>query len=211
MSKHVLLALLIGATPMSIGAQSLSTIFAADNAGALGGAVYFDLTVGANPINVTGFTTNTSTSQTGSFGWTVYTILGGSSGVQTNQGLWTQVATGSGVAAGFDNISVVTLNNSFSLFANTFYGMALVMGPEAEHLYTNGTGTNQQYSNSDLTLDFGSVTNAPFTGEVFNPRVWNGSIEYTTGTEVVPEPATMTLLATGLAGMAAARRRKRNA
>jgi hypothetical protein len=40
---------------------------------------------------------------------------------------------------------------------------------------------------------------------------WGGNVLLGTPSDVVPEPATMTLLATGLAGMAAARRRKRRA
>jgi hypothetical protein len=82
---------------------------------------------------------------------------------------------------GEDNPSPVWLDNTFDLDADTLYGMALVMGPTAGHDYTNGDGTNQYYSNADLDLECGSATNVPFSGNIFSPRVWNGTMCYFVG------------------------------
>ena len=51
-------------------------------------------------------------------------------------------------------------------------------GAQMDHDYTNGNGTNQNFVSADgvITLDLGTATNAPFTGNVFTPRVWNGRI-----------------------------------
>jgi hypothetical protein len=57
--------------------------------------------------------------------------------------------------------------------------MALVMGPEAGHDYTNGP--LGPYSNADIQLDLGSASNVPFTANIFNPRVWNGTMYYDGG------------------------------
>jgi hypothetical protein len=74
--------------------------------------------------------------------------------------------------------------------------------------YTNGTGSNQIYSNADLTMSNGSATNTFLVGGTVNtPRVWNGTINYTTGV-AAPEPASLSLLALGGVGMLAKRRRK---
>ena len=54
---------------------------------------------------------------------------------------------------------------------------------------------------ADVTLTLGSATNVPFTGGVFSPRVWNGTMYY----DVIPEPATLGLLLLG--GLALLRRR----
>ena len=60
--------------------------------------------------------------------------------------------------------------------------------------YTNGTGANQVYSNSDLTLTIGTSSNVFLSaGTVFTPRVWNGTFTY----NVVPEPGPLALLAVG--------------
>ncbi len=61
--------------------------------------------------------------------------------------------------------------------------------------------SNNLTVNADVTLTLGSATNVPFTGNVFSPRVWNGTVRY----DVVPEPATLGLLVLG--GLALLRRR----
>ena len=180
-------------------AQSITTLFASNNGGSNGGAVYFDITVGANPLTITAYDANVGILT--AFGWTVYLTDPGVTyaGNETNMAAWTSVATGTGMGMGEDNISPVTLDNTFDLAANTLYGMALIMGPEAGHEYTNGP--LGPYSNADVTLTLGSATNVPFTGSPFSPRVWNGTVYY----DVIPGPAGLALL--GLAGLARRRRR----
>ena len=102
-------------------------------------------------------------------------------GNETNMALWTQVATGSGTGAGLDMPTHVTFQTRSSLTAGTLYGIAVVADPTITLNYTNGTGSNQNYSNADLSLVLGSATNVPFTAPVFSPRVWNGTIYYSGG------------------------------
>ena len=113
------------------------------------------------------------------------------------------VATGTGIGAGDDLASSVTLSNSFVLGASATTGFALrLTGSPVGHEYTNGTGSNQTYSNADLTLNLGAADNTPFAGAGFSPRVWNGTIKYS----AVPEPATFAVL--GLGALALIRRRR---
>ena len=183
-------------------AQSLTTLFAANNWGNLGNAVYFDVSIAGTGLTITGFDTNTLQAGGINFGFDVYLTAAGASylGNETIPGAWTLVASGTGTAMGQDIASPVAMNSTFNMAANTSYGMALVMGPTAEHAYTNGP--LGPYSNADLSLALGSATNIPFTGNVFNPRVWNGTIYY----QPIPGPAGLALL--GLAGMCGRRRRR---
>ena len=167
------------ATASNVPTNSITTLFASNNFSNLGGAVYFDLTVASSPISVTALDINTA--ETVSFSnFRVYVLPGMTSvGHETNMALWTQVATGSGTGAGVDLPTHVTLSNPFSLNAGTLYGIALVADPAITHHYTNGNGSNQNYSNADLSLFLGSASNVPFTAPVFSPRVWNGTVYYT--------------------------------
>ncbi|MDN3725361.1 HYR domain-containing protein [Aequorivita sp. SDUM287046] len=158
---------------------SLATLFASGNNGSPGGAVYFDVTVGPNDLEVAEIDINTA--DPGSFTLDVYTLVGTYVGNESNPGAWTLATSGTGTGAGIDMPSNAVLAAPITLTANTTYGMALVLDSGHSHYYTNGDGTNQNYSNADMAMALGAASNTPFTTPIFAPRIFNGVIHYTTG------------------------------
>jgi hypothetical protein len=202
------LSVLMLATP--IQAATISTIFSSNNLGSEGGAIYFDIQT-ANTITITGFTTNLYSGNSGAaFTVSIYRTAAGTSysGSVADSSLWSLVATGTGTAVAEHSPSTIVLSNAFTLSASSLYGLAIGLDRGTGHYYTNGTGSNQTYSNSDLTLTLGSATNSPFDSDVFSPRVWNGSITYTAADTATPEPATFATLAAGIGLLGLLHRRR---
>src|SRR5690606_19003450 len=159
---------------------SLASLFASGNNGSPGGAVYFDVTVGPSDLEITEIDINTA--DPGSFTLDIYTLVGTYVGNESNPGAWgAAVATATGTGAGIDTPSNAVLASSIILTANTTYGMALVLDGTHSHYYTNGDGSNQNFSNADMSMALGAASNVPFTTPIFAPRVFNGAIHYVTG------------------------------
>lgn len=160
----------------SASAQCLTTFFAANNGlSGAGATVYFDLTANA-AFEITGFEINTSTAAGTSIGLEVWTSTSSYDGIELDMSQWTMVAVddGLGFAAGNNMPSVITLATPFVIPAGTT-GVALV-GVNTGHRYTDGNGSNQVHANGVLTLEGGSSSGSAFTGLLFNPRVFNGSV-----------------------------------
>ncbi len=158
------------------GSDSLTTLFATNNGGSSGWAVMYDVTVGPADIEVTELDINTSS--TTAFTLDLYVLTGTYEGNELNLAAWgSPAASGSGTGAGTDSPSNVVLGAPVMLSANTTYGFAVVTTGVGQS-YTNGDGTNQNYSNDDLSIALGSAVSGLFTGSVFTPRIWNGAISY---------------------------------
>ncbi|MBN4052743.1 PEP-CTERM sorting domain-containing protein [Roseiflexus sp. AH-315-K22] len=209
MMKRSLFFMAIAGTALAstATAQSLSTTFAGGNGlSSAPDVTYFDVAIGANPLRVTAFDTNTDVAAGDRFTIEVYLTPGGFAGNTTNPGVWTSMTTGTGLGNGFGNtVDAVMIDRPFLMDANTVYGVAFVYtsyGAGGGVNYTNGTGANQAYSNVDLGMRLGSSGGSLFSGGLFDPRVWNGTIYY----DVIPAPASLALL--GLGGLVATRRRR---
>lgn len=167
--------------PSFCGAQSLCTIFARNNGGSVGGAVYFDVTA-VSDIDICGYDINTA--ELTAAGLEVWTTPGTYVGNEANPGLWTQVAVddGTGMGMGNDIPTPITLLTPFTLPAGS-WGMALVAVGVGHDYTTGGASSTLQYTDGTITIDLGSATNVPFTGTPFSPRIWNGCIHYSGGAE----------------------------
>jgi hypothetical protein len=178
---------LMGATcalALSAGAaqaqSKLTTLFAANNGGSIGGIVYFDITVKSGAVIITGFETNCDQVASTPIGLDVYTCPTTYIGNEGTQASWTQVATddGNAVSAGDGDVpSTVMLQSALTLSPGT-YGMALV-AKGFGHDYTNGDPTNIVAEDAFLRLDLGAAYNTPWgSSSPFSPRIWNGSVIY---------------------------------
>ena len=167
----------LSATELMPG-NCLATLFAQNNGGNTGGAVYFDVAV-AQDLEINALQTNFGAALGTPVGLDVYVTPGTSQGNENDMSVWNLVGSddGTALAAGFNVPTDIVLQTPVALTAGT-WGVALVASHSTSHRYTNGDGTNQNYADGTLTIDLGSATNAPFTGAIFSPRVWNGSICY---------------------------------
>ena len=154
----------------------LTTLFAGGNGGSPGGAIYFDITLNEE-IALTALDLHTG--ETGPFTVEMYVTEEGGTyiGNENNPGAWELLGTASGEGQGAGTPSFATFADALEGEPGT-YGVALVMSADHGHDYTNGDGTNQNYATAQLEFAGGSATNTPFSGTVFNPRVFNGRFYY---------------------------------
>lgn len=206
MRKIAFMAMVVvGAT--SAQANSISTFFIGTNSGAQLWTNYFDVTVGANPLQVTAFEVNALEGAGLNYSIDVYTRVGTYSGFETNGGAgWTLVGSGSAVSSATDTPSFV--DTSDFVMGSGVSGMAIRYTGISPR-YTNGNGSNQNFNNADVALALGSsaaTTAGAFAAgsSLFTPRVWNGTIYY----NVVPEPVSMIAMGAGLLALVRRRRQK---
>lgn len=206
-----LLALALSAAAAQVSAATITTLFASNNGGAIGGGIYFDVSVfSPNGITIEKLAINTP--DLGALSLNIYTRSGTASGFEKSLTGWSLVSTGSGSGLGMNNPSSVEVTDF--VLGPGLWGIAM----DADNFgwdYTNGTGFggggNQLFVNADLALIMGSAMNVPFvSGTVFGPRVWNGTIEYSANSPsfTVTEPAGLGLLGIAGAALVSIRRRR---
>lgn len=187
----------------SAAAQSpLTTLFAGPNGSGSGAVVFVNITVTVPSITINRIDVN-SNAAAGTRGrirvWQTIPSVTFFSGSEQNFANWTVLAEGSVTAAGLDLPSTCCFSQPFTL--TSAMGQR---GYAIEHIgigarYTNGTGTNQTYTNGEMTLFAGvAASNGSFAdqtilgGDVSLPyavallgggaaRVFNGAFHYAVG------------------------------
>jgi V8-like Glu-specific endopeptidase len=161
--------------------QCHESFYASNNGGSTGGAVYFDVDIfDVSTVRITDVKLNTSAAAGTPLTLNIYRRAGTSVGNHTSTG-WVQVGTASGISAGLDLATTMTLATPFYLAGNSSQGIALVLNGGG-HQYTNGTGFNEVSWNAAMRISDGSASNVPFAGAAFTPRVFNGGFCYILGT-----------------------------
>ena len=100
-------------------------------------------------------------------------------GNELTAALWSMASSGPCTSAGTGQPSRACLTTGVVLQPGT-RGVAIhYVGLAAR--FTQGNGTNQTFSNLQMTLQAGSVQAVPFLSATFQPYVWDGAITYANG------------------------------
>ena len=167
-------SILAAALPAQTGSQRLATVqpFAADNGGAVGGAVFFDAEV-LHALDLTDLVCNLQIAAPGtSVGVEVLAVEGGYTGREQDASAWTRLGLAAGTMTGRDQRTVCTLASPARLLPGT-WGIALVATGGAAHAYTNATGSSRTFANADVRLRLGAGANEPFQSAPIDSRVAN--------------------------------------
>lgn len=168
----------------AVAQATLTTTFASNNGGSVGGAVHFDLTVlNPNGVVLSRFDVNCVNPRSTLARLEVWmTNLGGTHvGTQVNPaaGYWSRRAVATMVTAGQDLPTIAVLDQPIPLAAGT-YGVALVhVGCAARYTGTATVPPTQTvFASADLRIDAGTAQNVPFSSGVFTSRIANTTVHY---------------------------------
>lgn len=187
------------ASAVALTAQSpLTTTFANNNGGGLGGALYFDLEcISANGITITDLDLNFS-SQAGQAG-SIDIYMKPNSWQPHTATEYELVASGTvTAAAGVGLPTNVVLDTPLQLGDGCKMGIAIVQ-TGLSSAYTTANTSSETYATAELELTVGGASNGPFIGTAFNPRLVNTNIYYTSGGACpnVQSMATVSTVGTG--------------
>jgi hypothetical protein len=165
--------------------------FVSNNQGSVGGAGYFQMDVLSSfGRTICGIDVHTSAAAGTPLTADLYVNI-----VETNIALlttgapalaasnWCRVSAMTGVANGPGVPSPMLLAVPLDLPLGSY---VMAVAGNFQHLYTNGTGSNEVASGGGVTFRAGGASNVPFTGTVFTPRVFNATFHV----DVPPGPIT---------------------
>ena len=198
------------AVSFSIGtanALSLSTGFGGPPGSATSGGM-FDIIVDGQDLTMTAVGANIQTDP----GASVFIRQGSFVGNEFSAAGWTQIFSDpSFVGAGNDVESVIDVND-FGLLAGQTYGIAIFVPDRMESATGTGLG-NVAATNADLSILEGSMVGSNFGSEFTGGFISAAVTVETTiyyDKAVVPVPAPLALLATGIVAVGIFARRKTN-
>jgi hypothetical protein len=180
----LLVALALAAPSLRGQAFGLTTTYAGGNG--LNGAMFDLAATGGVPLLIQDFDINTASS----VAWQVYVVTAQTSwyGLDNTPGAWTLLATtpvipgsGTGVPTQLNlNLGYLIPGNSQKV------GFYITSVTASTLTYTNGTVTNQLYaSNTHLSFYEGKGKALPQFSGGFDPRVFNGTIYYDFGVNIL--------------------------
>ncbi len=153
----------------SLSGDTLNTLWDAGNGQA---GNMFDVTVNTT-LTIDSF--YFSPDYTGSDVIEVYYKQGTYVGFETNAAAWTLLGSAT-VNVTSPNVPTVAPIGGLTILSGETY--AIYFTTTSQMLdYTNGDGTNQNYSDGNMTIDLGVGKSYPF-GATYDPRIWNGAIAY---------------------------------
>jgi hypothetical protein len=164
-------------------AASLTTTFASGN-GQDGNM--FDVVVNEKSLTVTSLDLNIDRGTIAE----LYVKPGTYQGFATDSSAWTLIGTVSGIATNGGGIPTNVDFADFVLPSNQTTALYVTMRGGLLN-YTNGTSVgNIAAQNSDLQILEGAGKQYPFS-LTFEPRIWNGTINYSVNATAIPEPLTV--------------------
>lgn len=114
----------------------------------------------------------------------IYYKVGSFSGSENNAGAWTLVGSAAVTAQAQGTPTPVPLNINVAIPAGQTYAFYVTSSNVAVSLnYTDGTAQGAVYvSDANMQVLQGVGLEYPFSGSPFSPRMWNGTIYYSTNT-----------------------------
>ena len=173
------LPILFAATAAVTAQSPLTTTFAGGN-GQSGNMFEVVATSTGAGVTIQYFDVNTNSTAPADF--EVYTLAGSYAGQENNASAWTLVGSAAGVPCnGFGVATLLPICVDLYVAPGATQSFYVTHSDANIMAYTNGTATGSLYtSNADLEFYEGSGHAYPFLSN-FNPRVWNGNINYAVG------------------------------